>query len=141
MSVAYAIKTALKQAVEEHSCVYVVKYRDIYDSDYQEFIIGVGSTYDRAVDIIKEEIKNVACCIGAKIEYGNCCHIDVHGPEDVTYKFETDIASLLNWEELQEELMHVCPHLYVQSAISNEFFGVARRTISITLQPIDKYRF
>ena len=56
------IKTSLKQAVEEHAGVYVVKYRDIYDSDYQEFIIGVGSTYDEAVNIIKEEIKNVSAC-------------------------------------------------------------------------------
>ena len=62
MSVASEIKTALKQAVEEHSGVYIVKYRDIYDSDYQEFIIGVGSTYDEAVNIIKEEIKNVCDC-------------------------------------------------------------------------------
>lgn len=62
MAVTSDIKTAPKQAVEEHAIVYIVKYRDIYDSDYQEFIIGVGSTYDEAVNIIKEEIKNVSSC-------------------------------------------------------------------------------
>lgn len=62
MVVTSDIKTELKQAVEKHLGVYIVKYRDIYDSDYQEFIIGVGSTYDEAVNIIKEEIKNVSSC-------------------------------------------------------------------------------
>lgn len=60
MTVASDIKTALKQAVEKLPCVYIVKYRDIYDSDYQEFIIGVGSTENEAINIIKEEIKNVS---------------------------------------------------------------------------------
>lgn len=62
MLVASEIKTELKQAVEEHAGVYIVKYRDIYDSDYQEFILGVGSTHDEAIKIIKEEIKNVSAC-------------------------------------------------------------------------------
>ena len=39
--------------------VYIVKHRDIYDSDYQEFIIGIGSTYDEAVNIIKDDLKNI----------------------------------------------------------------------------------
>lgn len=60
MAVASDIKTALKQALETHADVYIVKYRDIYDSDYQEFTLGVGSTYDEAVNIIKDEIKNVS---------------------------------------------------------------------------------
>ena len=62
MSVFNDIKTALKQAIHDAPCVYIVSYYDIYDTEDSEFIIGVGSTYDKAVDIIKEEIKNVACC-------------------------------------------------------------------------------
>lgn len=62
MSVATDIKTALKQALNDHPCVYIVRYYDIYDYDHSEFILGVGSTYDKAVDMIKDELKNVAYC-------------------------------------------------------------------------------
>lgn len=62
MSVFNDIKTALKQAINDHPCVYVVKYYDFYDHGHTEFILGIGSTYDKAVDIIKDEIKKVACC-------------------------------------------------------------------------------
>ncbi len=46
--------------------VFIVKHYDIYDNEHTEFIIGVGNTYDEAVNIIKDEIKSVAasysCC-------------------------------------------------------------------------------
>ena len=44
------------------SNVYVVKYYDIYDHDHTEFILGVASTYEKAIEIIKDEIKNIASC-------------------------------------------------------------------------------
>ena len=49
---------------DEHvkSSVYVVKYYDIYDHDHTEFILGVASIYERAIEMIKDEIKNIACC-------------------------------------------------------------------------------
>lgn len=46
--------------------VFIVTHYDIYDNDHTPFIIGVGSTQEEAVNIIKDEIKNVAyaysCC-------------------------------------------------------------------------------
>ena len=49
---------------DEHSKseVCIVKYYDIYDHDHTEFILGVASTYERAIEIIKDEIKNVSSC-------------------------------------------------------------------------------
>lgn len=41
--------------------VFVVTHHDIYDQDHTQFVIGVGSTQEEAVNIIKDEIKNVAC--------------------------------------------------------------------------------
>ena len=84
---------------------------------------------------------DVACCIGSKIEYGNCYHIEVRSLEDVTYEFETDTTSLLDWDNLQKELRHTCPYHYVQAAISHEFFGLPRRTIKVNLQPLARFRF
>ena len=92
----------------------------------------------------REELKtyiNIACCIGSKIEYGNCYHVEVRSLEDVTYEFETDTTSLLDWDNLQKEIIHVCPYHYVQVAISNAFFGVPRRTIKVVLQPLANFRF
>ena len=92
----------------------------------------------------REELQtyiDIACCVGAKIEYGNCYHIDVHSSDCFTYEFETDTTSLLNWDDLQKELMRVCPYHYVQAAISHEFFGLPRRTIKVYLQPREKFRF
>lgn len=40
--------------------VFIVKHYDIYDYDHQEFIIGVGESLEQAMDIIKDEIKQVA---------------------------------------------------------------------------------
>lgn len=40
--------------------VYIVKHYDIYDYDRTEFIIGVAMSYEKAVKLIKDEIKNVA---------------------------------------------------------------------------------
>ena len=62
MSVFKDIKTALKQAIDHCPGIYIVKYYDTYDPEHSEFIIGVGSTYDKAVEIIREEIQEVACC-------------------------------------------------------------------------------
>lgn len=41
--------------------VFIVTHYDIYDKDHIRFVIGVGSTQEEAVNIIKDEIKNVAC--------------------------------------------------------------------------------
>ena len=46
--------------------IYIVKHYDIYDADRTEFVFGVASSYDKAVEMIKDEIKNVhssySCC-------------------------------------------------------------------------------
>ena len=46
--------------------VFIVKYYDIYDYDHHEFIMGVGSSRDHALNIIKSQIKDIAssysCC-------------------------------------------------------------------------------
>ena len=64
--------------------VFIVKHYDIYDYDHQEFIIGVGESLEQAMDIIKDEIKQVAasysCCrysidrwnVGARWEGWTC---------------------------------------------------------------------
>lgn len=43
--------------------VFIVSCYNVYDIDYNHnrFVIGVGSTYEEAVNIIKDDIKNVAC--------------------------------------------------------------------------------
>lgn len=38
--------------------VYVVKYYDIYDSNHNEFTLGVASSREHAVNMIRFEIKN-----------------------------------------------------------------------------------
>ena len=46
--------------------IYIVKHYDIYDIDHTEFTIGVAATYEKAIQMIKDEILNVAssysCC-------------------------------------------------------------------------------
>lgn len=84
---------------------------------------------------------DIACCIASKIEYGNCYHIDVHSLDCFTYEFETDTTSLLDWDELQKEIMHMCPYHYVQCVMSHEFFGIPRRTIRVSLHPLAEFRF
>ena len=72
MSVLNDIKTSLNQAIDDCPGIYIVKYYDIYDYDHAEFIIGIGSTYDKAIQIIKDEIKNVAAsyhCLRFSIEH------------------------------------------------------------------------
>ena len=59
MSVFEEIKTSLEEAIDLSESVYVVKHYDIYDDRRQEYIIGVSSSYVTAVDIIKDEIKNI----------------------------------------------------------------------------------
>lgn len=59
MSVFKEIKTSLEEAIDLSESVYVVKHYDIYDDRHQEFIISVCSSYEAAVDVIKDEIKNV----------------------------------------------------------------------------------
>lgn len=44
----------------ENTKVYIVRHYDIYDAERTEFIFGVASSYDKAVEMIKDEIKNVA---------------------------------------------------------------------------------
>ena len=39
--------------------VFIVTHYDIYDSDRIPFIIGVGSTHEEAVNIIKDDIKSI----------------------------------------------------------------------------------
>ena len=52
--------------------VFSVTHYDIYDNDHTQFVIGVGSTQEEAVNIIKDEIKNVAyaySCYRYEIEH------------------------------------------------------------------------
>ena len=37
--------------------VFIVKYYNIYDCNHDEFILGVGSSRDYAINIIKSEIR------------------------------------------------------------------------------------
>ena len=62
MSVYNDIETARKQLFDDCPGAYIVTYYDIYDQEHSDFIIGVASTYDNAVDMIKDEIKNISCC-------------------------------------------------------------------------------
>ena len=98
--------------------------------------IQVLNQIDVQPSVMLKSYIDVACCIGSKIEYGNCYHIDAHSLDCFTYEFETDTTSLLDWDDLQKELMRVCPHHHVQATISHEFFGVPRRTIKVNLQPL-----
>lgn len=41
--------------------IYIVKHYDIYDYEHTEFIFGVARSYNKAVEMIKDEIKNVSC--------------------------------------------------------------------------------
>lgn len=50
--------------------VFIVTHYDIYDNDHTPFVIGVGSTYEEAVNIIKDEIKNVPCSY-------SCCRYEI----------------------------------------------------------------
>lgn len=52
------------------SQVFIVTHYDIYDNDHTPFVIGVGSTQEEAVNIIKDEIKNVACAY-------SCCRYEI----------------------------------------------------------------
>ena len=40
--------------------VFVVKYYDIYDFEHTEFILGIASSKEYALDIIRSNIRNVA---------------------------------------------------------------------------------
>ena len=46
--------------------IYIVKHYDIYDADRTEFVFGVASSYEKAIEMVKDEIKNVhssySCC-------------------------------------------------------------------------------
>ena len=103
--------------------------------------IQVLNQIDVQPSVILKPYIDVACCIGSKIEYANCYHIDVHSLDSFTFEFETDTTSLLDWDNLQEELMRVCPYHYVEATMSHEFFGFPRRTIKVHLQPLAKFRF
>ena len=50
--------------------VFIVLHHDIYDPAHTQFVIGVGSTQEEAVNIIKDEIKNVACAY-------SCCRYEI----------------------------------------------------------------
>ena len=41
--------------------VFIVTHYEIDDNDQTPFVIGVGSTHEEAVNIIKDEIKNIPC--------------------------------------------------------------------------------
>lgn len=135
----------LKQHIEEY--IEEIEKDNVYNSiikcpinilnDY----IQVLNQIDVQPSVMLKSYIDVACCIGSKIEYGNCYHIDDLSLDCFTYEFETDTTSLLNWDELQKELIQACPYHYVQASISHEFFGFPRRTIKVDLQPLDKFRF
>ena len=139
------LSSALKQHIEEY--IDEIEKDNIYNSiikcpinilyDY----IQVLNQIDVQPSVMWKSYIDVACCIGSKIEYGNCYHIDVHSLDCFTYEFETDTTSLLNWDNLQEELMRVCPYHHVQATVSHEFFGIPRRIIKVNLQPLNKFRF
>ena len=103
--------------------------------------IQVLNQIDVQPSVMLKSYIDVACCIGSKIEYGNCYHIDAHRLDCFSYDFEIDTTSLLDWDNLQKELVRVCPYHYVQAAMSHEFFGMPRRTIRVSLQPLAKFRF
>ena len=66
--------------------------------------IQVLNQIDVQPSVMLKSYIDVACCIGSKIEYGNCYHIDAHSLDCFTYEFETDTTSLLDWDNLQKEL-------------------------------------
>ena len=41
--------------------VYVVRYYDTYDPEHTEFVLGVASSREHAIEMIKFEIKAVIC--------------------------------------------------------------------------------
>lgn len=41
--------------------VFIVSCYNIYDTNHNRFIIGVGYSHEAAVNIIKDDIKNVNC--------------------------------------------------------------------------------
>ena len=41
--------------------VYVVRYYDTYDPEHTEFVLGVASSREHAIEMIKFEIKSVIC--------------------------------------------------------------------------------
>ena len=135
----------LKSHIEEY--IEEIEKDNVYNSiikcpiNILDEYIQVLNQIDVQPSVMLKSYIDVACCIGSKIEYGNCYHIDVHSLDCFTYEFEIDTTSLLDWDDLQKELMHVCPYHYVQAAMSHEFFGLLRRTIKVNLQPLDKFRF
>lgn len=135
----------LKQHIEEY--IEEIEKDNVYNSiikcpiNILDDYIQVLNQIDVQPSVMLKSYIDVACCIGSKIEYGNCYHIEARSLEDVTYEFETDITSLLDWDNLQRDLMRVCPYHYVQAAMSHEFFGLPRRTIKVILQPRAKFRF
>ena len=135
----------LKQHIEEY--IEEIEKDNVYNSiikcpiNILDDYIQVLNQIDVQPSVMLKSYIDVACCIGSKIEHGNCYHIDAHSLDCFTYEFETDTTSLLSWDDLQKELMCVCPYHYVQASISNEFFGFPRRTIKVILQPLAKFRF
>lgn len=60
--------------------VFIATHYDIDDNDHTPFVIGVGSTHEEAVNIIKDEIKNVSCAY-------SCYHYEIeHWQLDALYK-------------------------------------------------------
>lgn len=135
----------LKQHIEEY--IEEIEKDNVYNSiikcpiNILDDYVQVLNQIDVQPSVMLKSYIDIACCIGSKIEYGNCYHIDALSLDCFTYEFETDTTSLLNWDDLQKELMRVCPYHYVQAAMSHEFFGLPRRTIKVILQPLAKFRF
>ena len=134
----------LKSHIEEY--IEDIEKDNVYNSiikcpiNILDDYIQVLNQIDVQPSVMLKSYIDVACCIGSKIECGNCYHIHVHSLDCFTYEFETDTTSLLDWDDLQKELMRVCPHHHVQATISHEFFGVPRRTIKVNLQPLATIR-
>ena len=135
----------LKSHIEEY--IDEIEKDNVYNSiikcpiNILDDYIQVLNQIDVQPSVMLKSYIDVACCIGSKIEYGNCYHIDVPSLDCFTYDFEIDTTSLLDWDDLQKEIMRVCPYHYVQCAMSHEFFGMPRRTIRVSLQPCAKFRF
>lgn len=139
------ISPQLKSHIEEY--IEEIENENVYNSiikcpiNILDDYIQVLNEIEVQPSVMLKSYIDVACCIGSKIEYGNCYHIEVHSLDCFTYDFETDTTSLLNWDELQKEIIQICPYHYVQCAMSHEFFGMPRRTIRVNLQPLAKFRF
>lgn len=100
----------------------------------------------KQIDIVPHtELKtyiDIATYIAATIEGpAHCSNIHAKGLECITYEFEVNPQSFIDWETIQQDLIKLCPYHYVQTAMSHEFFGLPRRTIKVILHPLAKFRF